>query len=98
MSGAGLQEEGQIAVFGLTEIYKEVFVYIATHPSNIEEVEVEFVMTRQREEGDTKGRDYYSEVIPKDEFKELVEFQKKRCAMGSTRQAPKKHKQRLKQS
>ncbi len=60
MSGAGLQEEGQIAVFGLTTIYKELFIYIATHPSDIEGVEVEFVMTRQREEGDTRG-DYYSE-------------------------------------
>ena len=55
MSGAGLQEEGQIAVSGLTAIYKELSICIATYPSNIEGVEVEFVMTRQREEGDTKG-------------------------------------------
>ena len=33
----------------------------------------EFVMIRQREEGDTKG----VIIIPKDKFKEFVEFQKR---------------------
>ena len=39
-------------------------IYIATYPSNIEEVEVEFIMIRQIEEGDTKG----GIIIPKDKF------------------------------